>query len=74
MNADGTGLANLTNNEKIQDEWPSWSPDGQAITFVSDRDGGLDQIFAMRVDGSGQTQLTDDQRGSACCPVWSPAS
>ena len=33
---------------------------------------GLDQIFAMRVDGSGQTQLTHDDAWNACCPTWSP--
>lgn len=75
VNADGSGLENLTANEKIQDEWPSWSPDGRAIVFTSDRDGGMDQVFAMRSDGSGETQLTDDQRyvwGGICCAVWSP--
>ena len=73
VNADGSGLTNLTNNDRIQDESPSWSPDGQAITFVSSRDEGPSQVFAMRADGSGQTQLTHDDGWSACCPAWSPA-
>ena len=74
VNANGTGLENLTQNERIQDESPSWSAEGEAIAFVSNRDDGLDQIFAMRADGSGQTQLTADRRGGACCPTWAPAS
>ena len=60
-------------DEKIQDESPSWSPDGQAIAFVSNRDEGLDQIFVMRANGSAQTQLTHDPDWSACCPTWKPA-
>jgi Tol biopolymer transport system component len=74
VNEDGSGVENLTDNEKIQDEWPSWSPDGRAIVFVSDRDDGVDQVFAMRVDGSGETQITNDRRWSACCASWSPSS
>ena len=39
MNADGTGLVNLTNNP-ADDEGPVWSPDGSEILFESTRDGG----------------------------------
>jgi Tol biopolymer transport system component len=31
---------------------------GQAIAFVSDRDGS-NEIYVMSADGSGQTRLTD---------------
>ena len=69
MNADGTGVTQLTNN----DDWdavPAWSPNGKQIAFVSDRDGDL-EIFVMNADGTGVTRLTDhdaDDWG----PVWSP--
>jgi Tol biopolymer transport system component len=52
---------------------PTWSPDGNRLTFESDR-GGLDgryAIFVINLDGTGLTQLTD--RGlDANHPVWSP--
>lgn len=76
MAADGSGQTNLTNNPAA--DWaPAWSPalleggtNGQAIVFVSTRDGQAD-LYWMRPDGSGVTRLTtsaaDDWR-----PAWSP--
>jgi Tol biopolymer transport system component len=52
---------------------PTWSPDGNRLTFESDRgtlNGGY-AIFLINRDGTGLTQLTD--RGlDANHPVWSP--
>jgi dipeptidyl aminopeptidase/acylaminoacyl peptidase len=33
VNADGTGLTNLTADAGVDDQFPSWSPDGTAIVF-----------------------------------------
>jgi Tol biopolymer transport system component len=49
---------------------PCWSPDGQKIAFVSDRDGNP-EIYAMNPDGSNQTRLTDNQDRDTR-PSWSP--
>jgi TolB protein len=38
MNADGSGLRNLTREWGL-DGLPVWSPDGQKIAFPSKRDG-----------------------------------
>ena len=37
MNADGTGQTRLT-DDPAADSWPSWSPDGRRIAFISPRD------------------------------------
>src|SRR5437867_3437522 len=57
MNADGTGVTQLTPNDGFNDVGPSWSPDATHIVFESNR-AGDDQIFVMSADGRGITQLT----------------
>ena len=69
MNADGSSQTNLTNND-TDDQYPTWSPDGKRIVFVSNR-GGNDEIYVMNSDGSGQTRLTNN-RDKEDGPVWSP--
>src|SRR5215213_7476480 len=53
MNADGSNLRNLTNNQASDTE-PEISPDGTKIAFVSTRDGGIlnPEIYVMNSDGS----------------------
>lgn len=66
MNADGTGVKNLTNSSAY-DGAPVWSPDGQYIAFASNQAGTLD-IFIMRNDGSQVRRLTNIW---AWGPSWS---
>lgn len=68
INADGTGLRQLTADKAI-DRMPHWSPDGKWIACFSDRDGHL-QIWLVRPDGSELTQLTHG--GEWAYTVWSP--
>jgi hypothetical protein len=69
MNPDGTGRVNVTDNPG-NDDAPTWSPDGQHIAFMSDRDDQRD-IYVMNADGSGPTRLTDHP-GADILPAWSP--
>jgi len=48
---------NLTQNSDL-DAYPSWSPDGQQITFFSSRDGN-NEIYIMQADGSHSRRLTN---------------
>jgi Tol biopolymer transport system component len=38
INDDGNDRTRLTDNDDSLDREPSWSPDGEKITFVSNRD------------------------------------
>jgi Tol biopolymer transport system component len=66
MNADGTGIKNLTNHMGV-DNYPAWSPDGKHIAFASKQDNGW-EIFVINADGTNLTNL--NQQGSE--PSWSP--
>ncbi|MDE3091727.1 MAG: PD40 domain-containing protein, partial [Chloroflexota bacterium] len=69
VNADGSGLTRLTNNQNTDSE-PAWSPDGSKIAFHSYRDGNW-EIYVMNADGSAQTRITND-KASDTSPDWSP--
>ncbi|HKE60720.1 MAG TPA: hypothetical protein VKB46_28630 [Pyrinomonadaceae bacterium] len=60
-------------DDAAQDIVPRWSPDGQWIAFLSDR-GGKYEIWKMRPDGTGITQMTDEPGREVIAPVWSPDS
>lgn len=84
INADGSGLRNLTNTPGIHEYTPSWSPNGKFIAFsggtptTKPRSNGngtvtsvdTTNIFVMNSDGSNMVQLTDDS--SNFRPEWSP--
>ena len=64
MNADGTGVRNLTNDPAFDFE-SDWAPDGKQIAFTSDRSGGDLRfegaaVYTMRPDGTQLRKLTDD--------------
>lgn len=70
MNADGTGLTQLTNTPQ-NDGGPRWSADGRRIAFERDyRDANNvlhQEVWTMNADGSGQTFVT-----VGGFPSWSP--
>ena len=69
INADGSGLTQLTAGEESE-EGPAFSPDGSKIAF-SCHLGALDQICVMNADGSNVTRLTDPPSAHGN-PVFSP--
>ena len=69
MHANGGYPHNLSNHA-ADDAFPSWSPDGQEITFVSNRDGNW-EVYVMNADGTEQRRLTTSPAVDGH-PVWSP--
>jgi Tol biopolymer transport system component len=78
MRVDGSALQQLSFEHGIYAEYSfppapthlSWSPDGERIAFISDRDGD-GEIFIMDQDGSNIWQLTSNEDQDAW-PAWSP--
>ena len=69
MKSDGTRHRPIT-TDGLDNRYPSWSPDGQRLTFASHRSGNY-EIWAMEKDGSHLVQLTTHKK-SSLHPVWSP--
>jgi len=68
--SDGTGLRHLT-DDAFRDRGPKFSPDGKRIAFYSNRSGRYD-VWSIRPDGSGLTQVTRNAANGAWFPNWSP--
>jgi Tol biopolymer transport system component len=51
--------------------WPTWSPDGRWIAFVSDRDEPHGELYIVRADGSDIRRLTSNAVAESM-PDWSP--
>jgi Tol biopolymer transport system component len=61
INADGGGMKQLTTAGN--NDYPTYSPNGKKIAFISDRTG-VEQVWVMNADGSNQTQLSDSGTSS----------
>ena len=53
------------------DMQPRFSPDGENIVFVSDRDGG-ENVWIVSLDLADTTQLTRGKSNSYLSPEWTP--
>ena len=72
MDADGGNQQRLTDNRN-NDWYPVWSPDGKRIAFAADRKGDFENfdIYVMDADGGNLQNLTNN-RGWDGSPSWSP--
>jgi len=50
---------------------PTWSPDGEWLLFVLTRDGASN-LYAVRLVGTGLTQITTSEATEMVGPVWRP--
>ena len=69
MNADGSNVTALTPPGQ-NDTAPIWSPNGQQLAFVSQRDGNR-EIYVMDADGQNPVNLTRHPADD-WTPSWSP--
>lgn len=70
MNADGSDHVRLTTDPAV-DYQPTWSTLGE-IAFTSYRVAQTAQLFVMGIDGSAQTDLTNNTSYGDSDPDWSP--
>ena len=70
VDVDGSNLRTVLSEPPGYLVEPSWSPDGQRIVYRSIRDGNH-EIYVVNVDGSGDTNLTNDA-ATDLEPDWSP--
>jgi len=65
---------NLTRSDNATERYPSWSPDGKWISYVSDADGEY-EYYVTQSDGKGEPrQLTDGDKTFFFGATWSPDS
>jgi len=65
------GKAKLIDGGMSFDSQPKFSPDGQWIAFLSDREGS-ENIWIMHPDGTGVKQVSKDSNGEFASPSWDP--
>jgi dipeptidyl aminopeptidase/acylaminoacyl peptidase len=70
VNADGTGLVNLTNTPNTSETYPAWSPNGQQIVYSYAETAAAD-LYVMDASGANPKQLTTDP-AAEWFPTWSP--
>ncbi len=64
----------LLHQQGTAQRYPSWSPDGRSIAFVSDVSGEY-ELYTVASDGAGSPkQITHLGAGFRFQPVWSPDS
>src|SRR5688572_8167064 len=62
---------NLTHSSGAHDKWPSWSPDGSQIAFISDM-SGEEEVYVIAQDGlKPAEQITRGGSAMRYQPEWS---
>ncbi len=65
------GQAKLISGGMAFDSQPRFSPDGQWVTFISDREGS-ENIWIIHPDGTGVKQVSKNSTDDFSSPAWTP--
>jgi tricorn protease len=63
----------ITETSNANERYPSWSPNGKLIAYVTDREQEA-QIATRPAEGGKETLLTKFDKGYLYSPVWAPGS
>ncbi len=66
------GPAIKLTKEGIVNRGPTWTPDGQSVTFAGGAPNGSFALWTKRADGSGKALLQRHERRDMLGPQWSP--
>ena len=64
------GSRDLTQTDAVDEDHPSWSPDGQSLVYETDR-SGEQQLVLRSLAGDKEMPLTHTRSGYYYTPVWS---
>ncbi|MDQ6802941.1 MAG: S9 family peptidase [Acidobacteriota bacterium] len=70
IGVDGSNDTQLTRSPSTNNH-PRWSPDGNRIAFLSDRDGGRNAIWIIGANG-GEAEKITSEKGGISDFEWSP--
>ena len=70
VDADGSELHRLTDDDETDDYSPTWSPDGRMIAFVAERDGNA-ELYLMDAEGHDERNISMNPADDTC-PAWAP--
>ncbi|HEY8505787.1 MAG TPA: DPP IV N-terminal domain-containing protein [Gemmataceae bacterium] len=71
MNADGSGVRQLTKTSDCYNGGPFFSPDGSKVIFRADRkEKDRLQLYVINADGTGERALTDNPNWVYWAPYW----
>ena len=65
-------IRNLTQSQGIRDIYPSWSPDGKYISYVSDKTGEYEIYLLENKEDAEPKQITFNSEAWKYKPKWSP--
>jgi TolB protein len=71
MESDGSAEERLTTVERVDDDFPAWSPDGRTIAFSRGNGEGPEELWVIDLAMRGERMLTA-QGLMDYSPSWSP--